>query len=407
FVAMCVVLRRHFGADPRLDWFALIPFFGLSYKWGFLTFLVAAPIALALVLLSSRYAERPSVARGTAVFGVGLLLLASHGLQFVLGWSVATALLAYRWRRARFSLVAFLPPLLLAVACALYFLASRNVEADFNVPYEYYKKLDYDWKRLLKIPLFTVGQKEDVYLLPLVAMLLLVPWLYGLRPSRERAIACVPFAVVAAIMLLVPSFAMNTAFLYERFELYFLPTYAWMFAASPRRDVPGPSRRTLQRTSFAMIAVCCALLGLNAVRAWGFGRESSGLDALIRRLEPYQRALILVFDGDSPAAHNPFIYIQYPAWYQAEREGMVDFNFAWFPPQIVRFRPGHLPPWRPGYEWRPDRFDWKTHRGSDYRYFFVRSHSALPATLFKGAECPPMPIWSGDDWTVFERQACP
>jgi hypothetical protein len=295
---------------------------------------------------------------------------------------------------------------MLAVLCGLYFLISRNIEADFSVPYEYYKPTDYDLKRLLKIPLFTVGAREDVVLLPLVGVLLAMPWLYGLRPSRERAIACVPFAVVATIMLLVPSFAMNTAFLYERFELFFLPTYAWMFAATGRRASPQPSPRMLRRTTFAMIAICWALLTLNAVRAWSFGREASGLDALIGRLEPFQRALILVYQADSPAANNPFIYIQYPAWYQAEREGMVDFNFAWFPPQIVRFRPGHLPPWRPGYEWRPDRFDWNTHHGADYRYFFVRSASPLPPTLFKGAECPPAPIWSGDRWTVFERRPC-
>ncbi|MFL6662728.1 MAG: hypothetical protein ACJ8G7_11135, partial [Rhizobacter sp.] len=105
FVYMCVRLRRHLGGDPRLDWLCLLPFFGLPYKWGFLTFLVAAPIALGVVLLTSRYAQRPSMARGAGVFGAGLLLLASHGLAFIFGWSVGGAMLAAEWRRRRLSLM--------------------------------------------------------------------------------------------------------------------------------------------------------------------------------------------------------------------------------------------------------------------------------------------------------------
>ena len=82
-------------------------------------------------------------------------------------------------------------------------------------------------------------------------------------------------------------------------------------------------------------------------------------------------------------------------------------NFAWFPPQIVRFQPRHLPAWLPGFEWRPERFDWTVHHGADYRYFFVRHFAPLPTNLFRGATCRPEPIWSEDAWTIFERHACP
>ena len=86
---------------------------------------------------------------------------------------------------------------------------------------------------------------------------------------------------------------------------------------------------------------------------------------------------------------------------------MVDFNFAWFPPQIVRFRPQHLPAWLPGLEWKPDRFNWTLHRGADYRYFFVRSFAPLPPDLFRDAECPPVPIWSADGWTTWADDRSP
>jgi len=260
----------------------------------------------------------------------------------------------------------------------------------------------------VKARLFSVGEHENLELLPAVAVLFAAPWLMGLRPSRARIGACIPFALVASIMMLMPSFALNTAFLYERFALFLLPAYAWMFAAVPTPELRGPAWRRGARWVMPVVMACCwAVLAVHAVRAWRFGQEAGGFDAAVDRLEPRQRALMLVFNGSSYAAHNPFLYIQYGAWYQAEREGMMDFNFAWFPPQIVRFRPQHVPPWHPGLEWKPARFDWTTYHGANYRYFFVRNFGPLPANLFRGADCAPAPIWSGDGWTIFERRACP
>jgi hypothetical protein len=407
FVWMCVQLRRHFGADPRLDWLFLVSFFGIAYKWGFVTFLVAGPIALAVLLLSSRYAQRPSLASGLAVLLAGLCLLASHGLAFVFAWTTGGALLAARWVRRRFHIAAFVPHVLLGLAFVAYFLISRRIESDFKVVYDYVALTDWTWKRIGKAPLYMVGMREDWMLLPLAGALLAAPWLLGLRPSRARAIACVPFALVASIMTFVPSFALNTAFLYERFAIFLLPAYAWMFGPVPSAGVQRPAARLGRRLAVPLMVACCwALLATTSVQAWRFGQETREFDRVVRGLEPHQRALILVFDGTSPAASNAFIYIQYPAWYQAEREGMVDFNFAWFPPQIVRFRPDRLPAWLPGAEWKPFLFDWNRHHGADYRYFFVRQLDAFQPSLFKGADCPPVPIWSDGRWTILERRPC-
>ena len=40
-------------------------------------------------------------------------------------------------------------------------------------------------------------------------------------------------------------------------------------------------------------------------------------------VEPGQRALALVFAPDSSADNNRKIYAHYPAWYQAEHQGLV------------------------------------------------------------------------------------
>ena len=54
FVFALVKLRQRFSADPRLDWFFLLSFFGPAYAWGFLTFLTAAPVAIFFILLADR-----------------------------------------------------------------------------------------------------------------------------------------------------------------------------------------------------------------------------------------------------------------------------------------------------------------------------------------------------------------
>jgi hypothetical protein len=405
FVWMCIKLRRHFAADARLDWLFLIPFFGLAYKWGFLTFLVAAPVALVMVLLSSHYAQRPGFRTGGAVLAAGLLLLASHGLAFAFGWLVGVALLAAQSLKQRVHLVSFLPFALLGLLCIIYFLVSRSFEADFNVVYDYFRESDWGPGRVLQAMLFTVGAKEDWKLLPIALIAIAAPWLIGLRPSRARAVASVPLGVAAAIMLVAPSYALDTAFLYPRFALFLLPAYAWMFASPVGLDDCPPRRRSTAWGTLILISACWLLLFVHSARAWRFGNETAPLDGAIRRLEPFQQALMLPFNTVSSAAQNPYLYVHYPAWYQAERAGLVHFNFAWFPPQIVRFRPNQLPSWQPGFEWKPERFDWQAHRGADYRYFFVR-HPESPLDPFRGTHCPPKPVWEGGSWIIYERQTC-
>src|ERR1051325_2681351 len=96
FVAMCVKLSRHYGADARLDWLFLVSFFGFAYIWGFFTFLVAAPIALWFILLADRYAAHATFKRALGVTVAGLILLASHGLVFLFASVVGGILLIAR-----------------------------------------------------------------------------------------------------------------------------------------------------------------------------------------------------------------------------------------------------------------------------------------------------------------------
>jgi hypothetical protein len=398
FVVMCLKLADHFDSDPRLHPLFLVSFFGVSYHWGFLTFLMAAPVALAFILLAARYARNPRPGAGLAVLAVGLALLASHGLAFMLGWAIGAALLAAELRRAGVKRLAgaSLPFAGLALAFVAYYLVSRVTEA--QIAWESWFRMDLTPIRLAKIVLFTIGHgasEDRLLLLGVAAVLMASPFLLGLRFRGHHWRGAMPLLITGAVLLTLPSFMLSTSFIYERFALYLLPALAWAFPAQR----PGSPARAV-----VLVVLCLLVLGLHSFNAWRFGTQTKAIDAAMRGLAPGERGLSLAFDPGSDAARHRRVNVHYPAWYQAEMNGLVDFNFAWFPPQIVRFRPERLPRVAPGFEWSPSDFDWDRHEGWRYRYFFT--YGTVPGHVFKGAPCAPARIFSEGRFAIYENRPC-
>ena len=155
-----------------------------------------------------------------------------------------------------------------------------------------------------------------------------------------------------------------------------------------------------------MLALTWLLLGTHTAQAWRFAKESQDFEPVLAVMQPGQRALSLPLDRSSKAAENPYAYLHFGNWYQSEKQGLVDFNFAWFPPQIARFKPEHVPAVRYGFEFDPDKFDWQKHEGERYQYFVVRHRDPVPENLFDGAQCPPLKVFESGAWTLFERRDC-
>jgi hypothetical protein len=413
FVGMAVAMRRRVGADARVDWLFIPSFFGFSYSWGLYTFLLAAPLCLLFIYLADRYAERTRIRRGAALVLAGIALLVSHGLAFVLGWVAGFGLLALRSLRARrIPLAASLPYLLLALGAFGYFLLGRHMDAavisnngvanDFGP-----NPLERLRNGLVFSFVFAQELGDQWPYAVLGAAMLAAPLLMGLRIQRRNPAGWVPFACVLGIFFLGPSTASNTSLLYERFSLFLLPLAAWLFT---RRGESGtaapafPARPALARAGQGLLILCClATLSAVTLKCWYFRNETRDFDAAVRRLDPKQRTLGMVFDRSSHAAHNEIVYLHYPLWYQAEKHGLTDFNFAWFTPQIVRYKPDRRPPVHIGFEWGPDQFDWKQHEGDHYRYFFVRGLHASVEKLFHGAPCMPQQVISAGEWSVYEN----
>lgn len=410
FVFMCIQIRKHVGADPRVDWLFLLSFFGFAYNWGFFTYLVATPIGLAFILLAMKYADKPSIQRGVLVAATGTLLLVSHGLVFLFAWGVGVGLLVCAYWKAKYSSMAALPFTFLIGLC----LGSYFLNISLNEPIQSYLPSGFYWglglSRIPKAFLYSLLANPPgisaVIVLPAMLAFFMTPWLLGLRMNRSNFMSWVPLAVVLSILLFVPAFAFHTQFIYQRFSLFLIPAYAWLFTC---QAAPRPVAKPVWVHGLVvpmLIVSCWSMLSLHSLRAWRFGQEAADFDRIMTAVQPKSRALALVYDRDSKGAGNVKIYTQYPAWYQAEQSGLVDFNFGWMPSLLVRYRMDHLPGVLPGFEWNPESFDWNKNRGDNYKYFFVRSGNSMPADVFKGASCRPKLISHSGSWQVYEQNSC-
>ena len=404
FVYLCVMLRRHFGADARLDWLFLTSFFGFAFHWGFFTFLTAAPLGLWFVLLADRYAQAPTSRRGSGVAVLGLVLLVSHGLVFLFALGVATALLAMRCGSVRSLLKTVWPLAIVTAACGAYFVARGPAEAAFQVA-PTVPAVMWQWGIRHEVLYYAFGLTWTPFYTLAGLVLLAAPWFLGLRIDLRNRPVLAPFAVLSLILAFAPSFVFETSFVYQRFALFLFPAYAWMFKAAPE----AAAQPTLPRAAAlpALMLICWAVLGLNTWRHWQFGREAADFERISAGLAPGQRALALIFDPASAASGDRGTYGHYASWYQAERQGLVDFNFAWVQPQIVRYRVATRPTVMMDFAWGPQKFRWAQHGGDSYRYFIVRHREPLPAALFQGAPCAPLLVQASGSWKVYERQACP
>ena len=412
FIAVCIGIGRELGASRKLDAYYAFSFFGFAHAWGMYTFLVAAPVGLAFIWLCIRYARSGGAARGFGLAALGIALLLSHGLLFLFAAFVGGLILLVRATSLRSLIVQSWPFWILLAAGGALFMISRQHEAAI-VPGLGNAVLRGPLKDHLAAYAFNAfgatfnasAAFRDPWLLLGAAFFVGAPLLAGLRPDWRRREALVIAIVVTEATLLAPEYAWGTALLYERFALFIPPAYAWLLREGPRGDGLVASRL---RPWLGLVAgaACAAVLVQHARLQFEFGREQRDFEDVLVRAAPGQRALAMIFDPASDAGRNPAAYLHHALWYQAERSGFVDFNFAMFRPQITRFRPGHVPALDDRLAWTPQKFDWRANGGDRYRYFFMRTAGPPPATVFAGAPCAPAEIVVSGRWRLYERGRC-
>ena len=416
FYGLSTELRRRLQAPAELDWLILPGFFGFAYLFGFYTFLVAAPVGIAFILVSIHYSQRSSFGSGLLVAATGVFLFFCHGLIFMASAAVGGLYAIAASRSARGAALRLLPYYLMAALAVAYFLAAKSAEvntASVTLPWEW----DLALSRPIKFVYCLWNENhikghivlQQVPHMIFFAVLLLTPFLLGYR-FRPTLRTGIPFAVIMLIGLLVPNTAIGVGYLYERFSIFILPFYILQFVR-PAPGEPQSHRRTLawRHVMLVMLPMICFLhSGWRSWQAIESERETQAFDTVIRSIPDGAHVLALVRDKRSVSTNNDYAYQHFPLWLQAEHKAFVDPNFAMQMAMVVRYRPqvfdsaAFLRMYDLGET--PQVFDWVQDKADRYDYYIVRGAGRPLDTLLQAPGCVNTLARAGG-WVVLKRCA--
>jgi hypothetical protein len=201
----------------------------------------------------------------------------------------------------------------------------------------------------------------------------LLPPIAGAQLARSPA-RWLPFAVVLLLFLALPEFAVDTGFLYARFGVFLVPLWLLMWNA------PHVGGRKTRFEWLAMPIVVVWVLS-NTARFASFARETQHFDAVLEAMEPGKRVAAMIADKETPLFGTP-VYLHFASWYQAQKAGIVDFNFADFR-LVLRRADATEARIDEQLAWSPQLFQWSAHGGSRYDYFLVKADVDVSPILFK------------------------
>ena len=393
------VVMRETGADTYWALLTIPAMYGFSYYWGFLNFLVATPIGLLFLAFVIRHTRKPTRGSTACVALFSILLFFSHALIYFFFGAIAClyALLATRdIRKAALAvspIAAALPLTLLwylrtridpgaqaAVVWDLGWLASPD-------PHAWGGRLTGFFSRLLGIWPSWVSVAIGIALFAL-------PFLAGVRLSKRPAIWA-PLAVCAAVVMFAPSGGHSGWAFYHRFTVFALPFFVIGLERSQ-------AERPAWRAAIVFLLIGWMTVTITASRL--YAAEARGFTQVLSAMEPGERALSLMFIQTSKASPAP-VFLHFPAWYSATKQGVVDMNFAVFPVELVRYKPSVPPPNPIVSEWHPQTFRWKEWRGGTYRYFVVHAPVDLGYRLFGRAPCSVSLVARADNWWLYEKDS--
>jgi hypothetical protein len=258
--------------------------------------------------------------------------------------------------------------------------------------------------RLQELFFYSFDNQPSTMFYVVTLVLVLAPFGLRCQISIKGQLSWALLVVTLAIFFCAPAYAVKTAFLYQRFAIFFLPAWALIFCKNETIN-----RSSVKENFVVTVMVICVWLPLygHTTEAIRFKQESADFEIILNKLEPNKRALYLAIDNYSPADRHQNIYLHYGSWYQADKKGFVDFNFAWFPPQMLRFKTDSVTQIKPSFEFQPKTFDWRTHQGNNYDYFIFRSEILVDEKIyFSGAQCMPTLLEHRGAWYVFEKANC-
>jgi hypothetical protein len=212
------------------------------------------------------------------------------------------------------------------------------------------------------------------WLTPLItAAVFVLPPLAGCTFSR-RPERWLPFLFGLLVFMVAPRYVFSTAYFFQRLGVFLVPLWLMTWDA--------PRAAAARRLDWAAIALVLLWSFTTIGRFAAFARETESFRNVIAAVEPGHRVASMIYDRGSPYFATP-VYLHFPAWYAATRQGIVDFNFADFISQMVRYRKDAGPRMTDLLGWYPTQFDWRANGGAQYDYFIVKARFDVSEAIFK------------------------
>lgn len=361
-VATAFLLRR-FGSDPLWSWLLIPASFGFAFNWGFLNYLVAAPVGVSLLIAAESHIKRPGWLGAMMMALLVHVLFFSHVLVLFFFGGLAGVLILLRSKTLRQVILGVLPLISVAplgLAWGLGILSNSQVQSP--------TLWEWGWHRLPQAAELLLGAPSTINFIFLLAVIFLLPLAAGARFSRmpER---WVPLLFCLAIVAFGPNLLAGTYFVYHRFALFLVPLYLLAL------DAPRAESRTGTLAAVAVIILGVAWTAGSCVRMKLYDRESSDFSRIVESIPPDKRVLSLVFERSSRYSIAP-VYLHYPAWYQAARGGVMDFSFASFVGMPVQYKDEYRPLADSNFVWHPQRFNWDEYGNYDYLLLRVAAQQA-------------------------------
>lgn len=408
------LVMRETGTDRRWALLTIPAMYGFSYHWGFLNFLVAAPLGLVFVWLTLRQARMPTWPRA---IGLGVTIIAlffCHALICAFFGLIAGLILLFSgtsiWNAIRrvLPLTAVLPIMFLwashAQAMPIMVWPSEWNLNWFTTDDAYYSTIaqwttpgGWGWGRTAGLFPRLLGILPGAFSTIAGLTFVALPFAAGARCTRRLRL-WIPFLVCLAMVLFAPGFLFGTDFIYQRFTVFLLP----LFLITLQQPADRPWPRWTWPVATLLVAGWIGVVSTNVLH---YEAEAAGFDAIVGHMEPAQRALGLEFERDSRGTIAP-PFLHFASWYSALKGGVVDPNFAGTHVQLVLYKPEARPPARLGFEWVPRLFDWNLLRGGDYRYFVVKAEADHGPWIFGGSPCGGRLVHHVNHWWLYERNTC-
>ena len=385
------------GADVYWALLTIPSVYGFSYSWGFVNFIVAAPLGLLFLALVMRQVRRPSLHRSFWLAMLAVLLFFSHALICIFFGMIALAYIAAETGNLRHTIRLCAPIATPLPIMLLWYLKTKsNALAQEAVVW------DLGWMsspnaialggRITGFFPRLLGLEPRPMCLGLGVLLFVLPFLAGARPVKRLAV-WIPLAICVSTLLFAPTKVFSGWAVAYRFTIFVLPFFVLGLRQS---GVVRPLWRA------ATLLLLVAWLAITTRTTLHYNAEARSFNRILSSMEPNQRALSLMYIPDTNLFSAP-VFLHYPAWYSATRQGVVDMNFALWPVELVRYRPADTPPIGIGFEWHPQRFRWTESGGSSYRYFVVHAEGEVGSLVFAWAPCRVSLAAQAGNWWLYEK----